>query len=112
MARKKNEGEKTAGPALELPPSSTAVYYLGRKPETTAARVRRLQAEAEALARQQILAMEEAMNDLARRAGEIAVGGDAYPIGAREMASRLAEDLPLRVTTLQMIMGRTKGPKF
>jgi hypothetical protein len=40
-------------------------------------------------------------------AKEIADGGDAYPVGARELAGRLAADLPAKADTLKAIVGRT-----
>lgn len=39
-------------------------------------------------------------------AAEIAESGDAYPVGARELAGRLAADLPLKGETLRAIVGR------
>ena len=85
---------------------SDEIYQLDRKPETTSARVRRLQAEARILAREQVEGLEKSMAALADQAREIAEGGDAYPVGAREIASRLAADLPTRVETMKQIIGR------
>ena len=42
----------------------------------------------------------------AQTAREIAEGGDAYPVGAREIASRLAEDLPMKAETIKAIVSR------
>ena len=44
--------------------------------------------------------------DAATKAKEIANGGDAYPVGAREMASRLAADLPTKAETIKSIVHR------
>jgi hypothetical protein len=40
-------------------------------------------------------------------AREIAEGGEAYPVGARELAGRLAADLPARAQTLKAVVNRT-----
>ena len=73
-------------------------------PETPAERIRRLQAEAHALAREQIQALHTGMVEVARLAVEVAEGGEAYPVGAREVARRLTEDLSQRAQTLQAIL--------
>ncbi len=86
------------------------VYNLSRGPETTTQRVQRLQREARLLAREQIEAMGRDLDDLARRAQEIADGGEAYAVGVREMASRLASDLPQKAQSLRAILERgSKG---
>jgi hypothetical protein len=71
--------------------------------EARAERIRRLQAEAQALAREQIALLQEQLLEVTRLAQEIADGGDAYPIGARELSRRLAEDLPRQAGTLSAI---------
>lgn len=91
---------------------SDEVYQLGRKPETTSQRVRRLQAEARMLAREQIEALEKAMAEVAAKALEIAEGGDAYPAGVRDLANRLAEDLETRSQSMQVLMARIPEPKL
>ena len=86
------------------------VYNFSRGPETTTQRVQRLQAEARMLAREQIEAMGRDLDALARRAVEIAEGGEVYAVGVREMASRLASDLPQKAASLRAILERsTKG---
>ncbi|MHC3128116.1 hypothetical protein OB03_12910, partial [Brevundimonas sp. GN22] len=82
------------------------VYDLMRKPESTAERVKRLQAEARALALEQVEALEIALLKAAEMAREIAEGGDAYPVGAREIASRLVDDLPAKAETIKHIVHR------
>ena len=82
------------------------IYELGREVETGAQRVRRLQHEAHELARQQVEAFAADMNAMAERAAEIAGGGEAYPVGARELASRIADDLPQKAQLLMAIMNR------
>jgi len=75
-------------------------------PETATQRIRRLQAEAKQLAREQVEAFCDDLVLLAQRAADIAEGGDAYPAGVREMASRLAADLPERAQGLLVISER------
>ena len=98
---------KTAGPDLRLVTPQSAVYDLMKAPETTAERVKRLQLEARALAAEQVEALEVVLKQAASMAQEIADGGDAYPVGARELAGRIAADLPLKAETLKAIVGRT-----
>jgi hypothetical protein len=75
-------------------------------PETASERIRRLQLEARTLARAQVEAFCDDLAALASRAAEIAQGGEAYPVGVREMASRLAADLPERAQGLLVISER------
>ena len=67
---------------------------------------RRLQLEARALAVEQVETLEKLLLEASALSREIAEGGDAYPVGAREIASRLAADLPTRVETMKQIIGR------
>jgi hypothetical protein len=46
------------------------------------------------------------MAEVVRAADDIADGGDAYPVGVREAAQRLAVDLQARADTLKAISGR------
>jgi hypothetical protein len=99
-----------SGSRLTVVPDKTdpvEVYNLSRGPETTTQRVRRLQREARLLAGEQIEAMGRDLDDLAERAREIADGGDAYAVGVREMASRLASDLPQKAQSLRAILERS-----
>jgi hypothetical protein len=99
-----------AGKPLSLVPPSTQVaelYDLGRGPETTAQRVKRLQAEARLLAREEVERLDRGLSDLAVLAAEIAAGGDAYPAGVRELASRIASDLPQKAQGLRSLVSRT-----
>lgn len=82
------------------------VYDLGREVETGFQRIRRLQREARLLAQEQLAAFTRDLDALAERAAEIAEGGDAYPVGARELAARLAEDLPHKAQLFTVIAGR------
>lgn len=69
-------------------------------------RVRRLQAEAREVAREHVTALEMALVGVARLANEIADGGEAYPVGARELARQLIADAEGRAATLEAILGR------
>jgi hypothetical protein len=97
----------TSKPDLRLVPGDAEIYDLMRTPETTTERVRRLQLEARALAVEQVEALERVLLDASRMAREIADGGDAYPVGARELASRLSSDLPAKAETLKAIVSRS-----
>lgn len=96
-----------AKPDLRLVSAESEIYDLMRKPETTSDRVKRLQLEARALAVEQVEALERTLLEGSRLAREIAEGGDAYPVGAREMAGRLASDLPSKAETLKAIVKRS-----
>lgn len=74
--------------------------------DTVAERVRRLQNEARALAMGQVESFRDQIQSLADLAEEIADGGDVYPVGAREVARRLAEDLVSKAQTLQVIVNK------
>ena len=83
------------------------VYVLGRGPETRAERIRRMQANAKALAREQIEAMTESMLEVARMAEEISTGGDAYPVGVRELSNRLRVDLENQAKSVEALLMRS-----
>ena len=74
--------------------------------ETVAQKVRRLQLEAASLAREQVMTLEQALAEVTRLSKEIAEGGEAYPVGARELARRLAEDAEASIHTLDAILSR------
>jgi hypothetical protein len=96
-------------PTPARPPTHSAeIYNLSRGPETTTQRVQRLQSEARMLAQEQVEALDRELNALAVRALEIAEGGEAYPAGIRELASRIATDLPQKAQTLRAILERTR----
>ncbi|WP_409019118.1 hypothetical protein [Brevundimonas vesicularis] len=84
------------------------VYDMMRVPESTAERVKRLQAEARALALEQVEALEAALVKAADMAREIAEGGEAYPVGARELAARLVQDLPAKAETMKAIVVKSQ----
>jgi len=93
-------------PDLRLVEAESAVYQMMKTPETTAERVQRLQLEARSLALEQVEALEKVLLQAAAMARDIAEGGDAYPVGAREIASRLVADLPGRAETMRTIVAR------
>ncbi len=98
---------QTAKPDLRLVSAEAEIYDLMRTPVTTADRVKRLQMEARALAVEQVEALEKLLMQASAMAQEIADGGDAYPVGARELAGRLAADLPAKAQTLKAVVSRT-----
>jgi hypothetical protein len=97
----------TSKPDLRLVAAEAEIYNLMRAPESTSERVKRLQMEARALAVEQVEALEAVLMQASKMAREIAEGGDAYPVGARELAARLASDLPAKAETLKAIVVRT-----
>lgn len=92
---------------LRLIDGQTEVYELMKPPATTAERIHGLQAQARALAVEETARLETALREAARLAAQIAGGGDAYPVGAREMASRLTSKLAGDADTLKAIAART-----
>lgn len=74
--------------------------------ETIGQLVRRHQAEAKRLALDHVASLAAQMVAVEEIAEEIAQGGDAYPVGVRDLCRRLVEDLDSRVSTLEAIAGR------
>ena len=102
-----NKSKPPATPNLRLVEAESAVYEMMKAPETTGDRVKRLQMEARALAVEQVEALEKILLQAAEMAREVAEGGDAYPVGAREIASRLVSDLPAKAETIRTIVARS-----
>jgi hypothetical protein len=75
--------------------------------ESPAARIRRLQDEARELAQEQMDLLNTALAEVGRLSSEIAEGGELYPIGARELARRLAEDSAKQAFALSAIIERS-----
>jgi hypothetical protein len=71
-------------------------------------RIRQLREEARALAHEQVDLLQQSLLETARLAAEISEGGDAYPVGAREIARRLAEDAVNQAMTLAAITERDR----
>jgi hypothetical protein len=87
-------------------PANGEVVSIARGPESATERIRRLQWEARVLAAEQAEALGVELEVLALRALEIAEGGEAYPAGVRELAARIAADLPEKAKTLLTILHR------
>lgn len=75
--------------------------------EPLTARIRRLQEEARSMAREHVAQLEAQIAELARLSAEVAEGGDAYPVGVREMARQMVADCESRLLGIQSIMHRT-----
>lgn len=88
------------------PVGDSEVYNLMRKPEGNAERIKRLQLEARILAREQCESLAKALQAVSVQAEEIALGGDAYPVGARELCRSLIEELSAKSMTLGAIANR------
>ena len=76
------------------------------EPESASQKIKRLQAEAKSLAREHVALLSTQLTEVSRLAGEIADGGDLYPVGARELARRLVEDASKQSLTLSAIIDR------
>jgi hypothetical protein len=87
--------------------SHLVVLPSASEPEAPSQRIKRLQAEARNLAREHVEMLGAALADTARLAAEVAEGGELYPVGARELARRLAEDCAKQGLTLSAILERT-----
>lgn len=86
--------------------SRLVVFPSPEEPESPADHIRRLQAEARGLVREQIEMLAAALNEVSRLAAEIADGGDVYPVGARELSRRLTEESSKQALTLTAIVDR------
>lgn len=71
-----------------------------------AERVRRLQAEAEQLAREHIGVFSASLVQTQHIAQEIAFGGEVYPPGVRDLARQLAEESRAKAQTIEAILAR------
>ncbi|MET3667987.1 hypothetical protein [Caulobacter sp. 1776] len=98
-----------AGKPLQIVPPVSGVaelYDLGRGPESTSQRVKRLQAEARMLAREEVECLDRDLRRMAEQAKAIADGGDAYPAGIRELAGRISVDTAQRAEILRALLER------
>jgi hypothetical protein len=75
-------------------------------PRALSERIRQLQTEAQALAKEHVQALLTAMAETQAIAAEIAVGGPVYHQGSKELAGRVAEALTSQILTLQQIAER------
>lgn len=86
--------------------STVALFAPPAAPDSPADRIRRLQTEARSLAREHIEQLAAALTEVSRLSGEIAEGGDVYPVGARELSRRLVEEAGKQALTLTAINDR------
>lgn len=86
---------------------ATALTVVSNNTESAGTQIKRLQAEARALAAKQIIQFTRTITDLEEMASEIAEGGEAYPAGIRDIARRMAEDLEARGQTISAIAVRS-----
>ena len=95
---------------MSVKPANSAAedteLYVINAPESRAERVRRMQQNARALAREQVEAMNQSMRGLAQMAEEVADGGEAYPVGVRELSRRLAHELEVHARTIEVLLQR------
>jgi len=77
--------------------------------QTIAERISSLQAEARVLANDHVAQMLTLLTDLERVGLDISEGGEAYPVGVREIARRLAEDSGMAAQTLEAVHQRARG---
>ena len=82
------------------------VPSLSERP-SAAEKVRRLRAEARNLAHEHVEALAQALAEVAQLSAEIAEGGEAYPVGAREIARRLIDEAGKQSLTLSAILDRS-----
>ena len=87
-------------------PAALSVVAQAATP-SVAERIQRLQAQARNLARDHIKALEDALADVERLSAEIAGGGEAYPVGVREIARRLADQCETSSATIKALAGRS-----
>lgn len=88
------------------PPTLTLVQP-GRKPrpKPTPASVKRLQDRARADARAIIRDLVASMEALAIEARSVAEMGDSAPVGVREIAPRIAEDMEHKALSIRRLIG-------
>ena len=87
--------------------SHLVVFPSTGEPESPADRIRRLQHEAKSLAREHVEMLAAALTEVSRLSGEIADGGELYPVGARELSRRLTEEANMSALTLTAIIDRS-----
>ena len=94
-------------PPLSVVADNSADPARPAAPNDLSERIRRLQAEAKSLAREHIHALERALLEVERLSAEIADGGEAYPVGVREIARRLSAECEASGNTIKALAGRT-----
>ena len=86
--------------------SHVVVFPSPAEPDSPGERIRRLQSEARILAREHIEMLASALAEVSRLSGEIAEGGELYPVGVRELSRRLTEEAGKHALTLTAITDR------
>ena len=79
--------------------------------EAPSLRAKRLLAEAKAAALEHTAALEAALESVAMLSAEVSEGGDAYPVGVRELSRQLSDDIVSRLQTLHAILNRNAAAK-
>ena len=74
--------------------------------ESPSSRAKRLMAEARSAAIEHVSALEQAMEAVASLSQDVSEGGDAYPVGVRELARQLSEETYSRLQTLNAILNK------
>ena len=82
------------------------IYELGRRPETLSERVRRMHAEAQVLACEEVDLLRATLQQAVSQAEAIRDCPELFPSGVREQARQLAAGLPLVMQTLQALSQR------
>ena len=77
--------------------------------ESPSNRAKRLMAEARAAAIEHVTSLEGAMEAVASLAADVADGGDAYPVGVRELARQLSDETYSRLQTLNAILSKNNN---
>ena len=76
--------------------------------ESLGARATRLQAEAKQVAKDHIASLSAAMREVSALADEVSQGGDIYPAGVKDAATRLIKDMLDRAESIDAIVARLK----
>lgn len=71
-----------------------------------AERIKGLQAEARGLANEHVLGLVEAMQYAADLAEQVVDGGDAYPVGVRDIDRKFTQEASAACSTLQGLVAR------
>lgn len=100
----------TGPPKLTLVPDS--VYRLDRPPESTGERAKRRQFEAKLLAREHIEELRQAIAEAQALSAPLTQGGDIYPAGVRDAASRIVNHLDAQAQTLESLLDRIPEPRL
>ena len=79
--------------------------------ESPSSKAKRLLAEAKSAALEHTAALESALESVAALAAEVSEGGDAYPVGVRELSRQLSDDVVSRLQTLNAILNRNAAAK-